>query len=100
AREIVDDAELPHRPRWIERRRDQPRDERLELARPRFPRQPHAHHMAIEIEGRIALPKRSGCGFDGALAKATEDQETFADDLPEPLERNFFAKQQDAANHH
>ena len=29
-----------------------------------------------------------------------EDQETLANDLLEPLERNLFAKQQDAANHH
>src|SRR5438094_10270247 len=56
--------------------------------------------MAIEIEGRIALPKRSACRFNGALTKAAEDQETLANDLLEPLERNLFAKQQDAANHH
>ena len=98
--EIVDQMKLPHRSRRIERRRDQLRDQRFELARARTSSQRRAHHMVIEIEARIVFPECRGRRFDRALTEAPEHEKSFGKDRFQSRKRETLPKQQHPANHH
>ena len=97
---VVDEEELPHRARGIERRRRELRHELLEFLAARAARKRRVDDVALDVEVLVGLPVRARGRLDGALLEPAEHEEALGDHPPQARDRETLVHQQHAADHH
>ena len=96
--EVVDEVELPQRPRGIERPAREPAHQRLQLLRARAARQRHAHDVMRRCRNRGAFSQYATPGPAPAAAEsARKRRKRSLDDPLDAREADALGEDQHAA---
>jgi hypothetical protein len=97
---VLDDVELPQRPRRIERRAGKPAYERLQLTLSCGAGKRHVDHVVIEIEFVGRLPECGRRRLHGPLQKAPETHEALGHNGLQRIHADRLREREHGADHH